>query len=88
MSDSLTPQQIADIQAHLANGSKIQAIKAYRNATGADLRDSKNFIDALIPRLIEEDPEKYARLKSSGSGCSVQTAAVILFFVSLWHWLS
>ncbi|SCG71620.1 hypothetical protein [Micromonospora coxensis] len=35
------------VRAHLARGEKIQAIKAYREATGADLRTAKEAVEAM-----------------------------------------
>lgn len=37
------------------DGRKIEAIKVYRNATGASLKDSKDFIDSF-PRTNELTP--------------------------------
>lgn len=37
-------QQIRDL---LASGKKIEAIKAYREATGADLKTAKDAVDAM-----------------------------------------
>jgi len=34
------------------------------------LKDAKDFIDALIPELIEQDPEKYGALARQGGGCA------------------
>ena len=34
----------------LEQGNKIAAVKAYRNATGADLKESKDAVDALAER--------------------------------------
>ncbi|MEV0902083.1 hypothetical protein [Actinoplanes sp. NPDC049802] len=36
-----------DVLEHLRNGRKIQAIKAYRAHTGADLAEAKRIIDRL-----------------------------------------
>jgi hypothetical protein len=77
MSDQLSPEQVQQISDALAAGRKIEAIKICRGATGKDLKEAKEFIDALIPRLKEEDPEKYAALSSSGSGCG--TAVLMCF---------
>ena len=61
--DTPNDEQIADITKALVDGSKIEAIKIYREATGKSLKESKDFIDALIPKLLKEDPEKYSKLK-------------------------
>ena len=79
MADQPTQEQIEEMGSALASGRKIEAIKIYRGATGKDLKAAKEFIDALIPTLKEQDPEKYARLSAQGAGC----ASVILLCVGL-----
>ena len=69
MADQPTQEQIEEIGSALAAGRKIEAIKIYREATGKGLKEAKDFIDALIPRLREQNPEKYAKL-SQGAGCA------------------
>ena len=62
MADQLTQEQMERIAEALASVRKIEAIKLYREATGKDLKEAKEFIDALIPKLKEWDPEKYKKL--------------------------
>jgi hypothetical protein len=77
MAEQPTREQIEEITEALAAGRKIEAIKVYREATGKGLKEAKDFIDALIPRLREQDPEKYAKLPvSQRSGC---TSAVLFW---------
>ncbi len=73
---------IQDIAAALAQGQKLEAIKIYRTAKGASLSEAKQFIDQLIPQLQAEDPERFGKLNSGGSGCGI-TAAVVILVVSL-----
>ena len=80
MADQPTQEQVEEITSALASGRKIEAIKIYREATGKGLKEAKDFVDALIPKLREQDPEKYAKLSSSqGVGC----ASVLLFCAGL-----
>ena len=79
MAADLTPEQTQRIAAALAEGRKIEAIKLHREATGAGLKESKEFIDALIPKLIAQDPVKYAKAARSG-GCA---GAVLLALAAL-----
>lgn len=80
MAEDLTPEQTDEIADALAAGRKIEAIKIYRSATGQGLKEAKDFIDALVPRLVEQDPEKYKALSASGgSGC----ASVVFVLVGL-----
>ncbi|HOX36426.1 MAG TPA: ribosomal protein L7/L12 [Candidatus Brocadiia bacterium] len=72
--DQLTPEDRKNIAEAIASGKKIEAIKIYRNATGQGLKESKDFIDALIEKLVAEDPVKYADAKGK-IGCAVTAAA-------------
>lgn len=76
--DTPNDEQIAEVTKALADGDKIEAIKIYREATGKGLKESKDFIDALIPKLLEEDPETYSKLKLGG-GCVSLVVFVLLF---------
>ena len=46
-----------EIIAALIDGKKIAAIKLFREATGAGLKESKEAIDVLIDELSKEHPE-------------------------------
>lgn len=71
MSDQLTQQQIEEIQNALAGCKKIEAIKIYRAASGQGLKEAKDFVEALIPKLIEQDPQKFEKLAAhKASGCA------------------
>lgn len=71
MSEELSKDTVDIIAGALESGRKIEAIKIYREATGQGLKEAKDFIDQLIPRLKEQDPERYAKLSaSSGAGCA------------------
>lgn len=76
-----TKEQIEQIGDALAAGGRISAIKIYREVTGKGLKDAKDFIDTLIPALIEQDPEKYSKLTSQGTGSGC--ASVILVCIGI-----
>ena len=80
MSDQLTQEQIDNIQNALAACRKIEAIKIYREATGQGLKEAKDFVEALIPKLIEQDPQKFAKLASQKTG---GCAGVVLLGICL-----
>lgn len=44
-------REYAEVVEHLRAGRKIQAIKAFREATGAGLADAKNEVDAMARRM-------------------------------------
>ncbi len=69
MAEPLTDEQIEKISASLSRGSKIEAIKLYREFTGQGLKEAKDFVEALAPKLIERDPERYAKL-AQAKGCA------------------
>ena len=68
----LSDHQREQILDALKAGSKIEAIKLYREATGLGLKESKDFIDHLLSQLMKDNPGQY---QSSGKGCA---AAAIL----------
>ena len=74
---------VAEMTSALAAGQKIMAIKIYRDSTGASLRDAKDFVDELIPRLIEEDPERFEKLVSSrGGGCGTAILSLVVMLAT------
>ena len=64
----VTPEQIQQIANAIAGKKKIEAIKLYRDFTGSDLKNSKEFIETLAVQLHEKDPERYPLLPA-GKGC-------------------
>jgi ribosomal protein L7/L12 len=82
MNQGLTPEQTREIAEVLAEGRKIEAIKLYREATGRGLAEAKAFVDALIPRLLEEDPEKFAALAGKGEGCTASASVLLLLVLA------
>ncbi len=83
---SLNPEQTEAIRSALAEGQMLQAIKLYRDATGAGLKESKDFITALSQRLIEEDPEQFARLSSTQGGCGTVVLLTTLILIAGGSW--
>ena len=74
--EDLAPGVVADMTEALERGRKLQAIRIYRDSTGKSLMEAKEFVDQLIPSLVEKDPERFAGLDRKGAGCST---AVLLF---------
>ncbi len=67
MSELSTEQRDAIIE-DLYAGRKIAAIKVYRQATGAGLKEAKEFIDELQARLRQEQPDRFQTPKSGCAG--------------------
>lgn len=42
------PAELEAVYVHLRRGKKIQAIKAYRELTGADLKEAKAAVDRMV----------------------------------------
>jgi hypothetical protein len=64
-----TPSPIADA---LLRGQKIEAIKLYRESTGADLAAAKAAVEKLESELRAASPEKFATpapAPGAGKGC-------------------
>ena len=81
------------IEEALASGRKIEAIKIYREATGKDLKEAKEFIEAFVEIQKERDPEGYAMI-SAGSqrkGCGSMMLlglSLITVLVRLAEWMA
>jgi ribosomal protein L7/L12 len=89
MAYELTPDQVEAISEALASGNKLKAIKLYREVSGKGLKESKDFIDALIPQLVQQDPERFAQAGiENNSGCSIKVALVAgaTVFAALSRW--
>ncbi|MBI5395245.1 MAG: ribosomal protein L7/L12 [Verrucomicrobia bacterium] len=81
MAEPLTPQQTDAIIDALYGGRKIEAIKLYREATGAGLAESKGFVEKLEAELRAQHPDKF-KTPPGGKGCAVG-AGVFLAIVAL-----
>jgi len=79
--NELTTEQMQQITLAIAAGRNIEAIKLYREFSGAGLKDSKDFIDSLAIELHEKDPDKYPALPT-GKGCLGVLGIVALSVVS------
>ncbi len=70
-----TQEQWVTIQAALADGKMIEAIKVYRAATGVGLKEAKDAMDAYYEKLRAEAPDRFP--ERAKTGC----AGIILMFV-------
>ena len=88
MAIELTTIQAGQIEAALARGEKIAAIKLYREFTGVGLKDAKEAIDQRSGELFQRDPATYAKLAPRGAGCASVIALVLgLAAAGLTAWL-
>ena len=68
MNEAADHDPLKAVKRALQQGRKMDAIKLYRESSGRGLKESKEFVDRLAARLVEEDPVGYARL-SRNSVC-------------------
>ncbi len=83
MDEQPSQQEIEAISDALASGRKIEAIKIYREATGKGLKEAKEFIEELIQKLEEHDPERFAKLSQSGGCSSMVMLSIVLGCLSV-----
>ena len=72
----LTDDQWSQVEAHLYDGRKIEAIKVYREATGAGLKESKDILDQHEAELRGQFPERFKTTGKAGCGTAVMLLAV------------
>ncbi len=69
------PQPSEEVMQYLRDGQKLQAVKAYKEETGCDLKDAKDIIDAIdlneksVPAAekLEDFDEEIINLVKSGN---------------------
>jgi ribosomal protein L7/L12 len=59
MEVELSADALAQIEAALFGGRKIEAIRLYREATGKGLLEAKNGVEALEAQLRANSPERF-----------------------------
>ncbi len=77
MDANLTPAQLAEIDAALAQGNKIEAIKTYRLIAKCDLVDAKRWVEARADTLSASNPNAHLA-KAAKGGCMSLIMAIIL----------
>jgi ribosomal protein L7/L12 len=78
--DQLTEQQQQAIHAEIFKEHKISAIKLYREATGAGLKEAKDAVEEIEKNLRQREPSKFAK-PAGKSGC-MSVVAVVALLVS------
>jgi ribosomal protein L7/L12 len=75
--NQLTEQQRQAIHAEIFKEHKISAIKLYREATGAGLKEAKDAVEDMEKDLRQREPNKFAK-PAGKSGCLGVLAVVAL----------
>ena len=81
----LSDAALAEIAHDLFAGQKIQAIKAYRIATGAGLVEAKNAVEAIEATLRATEPEKFTAPVAKGGCVSVLVLAFLAVLMVQFH---
>ena len=69
MSLPIPPEKVAAFEAAIYNGRKIEAIKIYRETTGAGLAEAKSAVEKIEAEWRAASPEKF-KAAPAGKGCS------------------
>ena len=65
--NQLSEDQLNEISDAIVARNKIHAIKIYREATGAGLKEAKEAIEEMASSLVDEEPKLLAK---KPSGCA------------------
>jgi ribosomal protein L7/L12 len=79
--ESVSNNDIDQIETALFAGEKIQAIRLYRQSTREGLKESKDFIDALETELRRTQPMRFIAPKAKG--CGVMALCLFVIVVML-----
>ncbi|WP_437224414.1 ribosomal protein L7/L12 [Planctomicrobium sp. SH661] len=85
MTDALTSAKRQEIIDAIYSQRKIEAIKLYRQATGIDLKGSKEFVDKLEAALRTENPDAFQNVAAS-TGCGA-AALLMLATPAALYWI-
>lgn len=84
MPQDLSDQKMAEIAEALEQGQTIAAIKAYREATGLGLKESKEAVELIHTDLRKQFPDRFpARSKSAGCGSAAAVLCLTLCLVAV-----
>jgi ribosomal protein L7/L12 len=78
---SLSDEDVNEIQAAIFAGNKIEAIKVVRAATGMGLKGAKDFVESLQVELRRTDPGKFT--SPPAKGCGMTIFAIVVVFALL-----
>jgi hypothetical protein len=76
MSD-ISGDDAEQINALVFTGRRIEAIKIYRKLSGKDLKESKDFVDALEAELRVSCPEQFT-VPPGGKGCGTAVLCLLI----------
>jgi ribosomal protein L7/L12 len=75
------------IEANLFAGRPIPAIKTYREATGAGLKEAKDAVEAMEADLRKTSPRRFSAPQANKAGCLTMILLVIapaVFLIRVW----
>lgn len=74
------------IEEALFNGRKIEAIKLYREESGASLADAKQAVEQLEQALRAASPEKFSR--PTNAGCTTVILLCLTIPAAIFYWIA
>lgn len=80
-----TPEQLRQVREALDNGSKIEAIKIYREAVGCDLVTAKGFVDRMQAEGRTDQPEMLTDRKRGCMGVLLLGVAIVGVTTAVLH---
>lgn len=78
-----TPEQWQQIQQFLSQSQLIQAIKAYREATGVGLKEAKDAMEAYWQKLHAEAPDRFPERTKAGCMSMILIAVTLATAVGI-----
>lgn len=87
MSDDIEKTDLEEIESLIYQGKKIQAIKAYRNATFKGLKESKDYVERLSMELYEKNPARFTAEPSKSAGCGTAIFFLGVIGLALWYYM-
>jgi len=86
MQPNLSNAQRDAIQTEIFAGKKISAIKAYREATGAGLKDAKDAVEAMEAQLRTSSPGRFTAAPAKAGCLPMLLLLVIPSLLAAWFW--
>ena len=84
MTEPTSNSSAEKIRAALQQGRKIEAIKLYREQSGAELKEAKEAVEQLEADLRTAEPEKFSTKKTGGCSAAVLVAVVAVAALGFW----
>ena len=81
MERPISSKALSEVQTAIFKGEKINAIRIYREDTGASLVDAKTAVEKLEAEMRGASPEKFTAAPPRKKGCGVCFALILILSV-------